>query len=280
MILLPENLPALRRPISNSRRRDWYRIENAKGADEAAEVYIYDEIGGWGILASDFVRDLQAVKAGRLNVHLNSPGGDVFDGIAIHNALAAHSASVHVVVDSLAASIASVIAMAGESITMARHSTMMIHDPYGMALGNAADMRQMAEVLNKMGDTIAGVYAERAGGSVREWRDRMLAETWYSDREAVAAGLANDVDGDAQAEDKFDLSHFKNPPADLLGQAGEGEETKPSKRDLERALRDAGLSRAEAKALLAKGLAEQAEDDGARDAAELSALLAALKQLV
>lgn len=279
MITLPDSLPIKRpRAQANSRRRDWYRIE-AKAA-EVAEVYIYDEIGYWGLTAKDFVKELGAVKASAITLHLNTPGGDVFDGIAIHNALRAHPAPVNVVVDSLAASIGSVIAMAGDSITMAKHSTMMIHDPFGLTMGNAGDMRQMAEVLDKMGDTIAGVYAERAGGSVREWRDRMLAETWYSDREAVAAGLANDVDGDAQAEDKFDLSHFKNPPADLLGQAGEGEETKPSKRDLERALRDAGLSRAEAKALLAKGLAEQAEDDGARDAAELSALLAALKQLV
>ena len=127
------------RTLRNRARRDWYRIDNK--ADEQADIYIYDEIGYWGLTAADFVRDLQAVKAGKINLHLNTPGGDVFDGIAIHNALRQHSASVAVQVDSLAASIGSVIAMAGDTITMAKHSTMMIHDPFGFAMGNAEDMR-------------------------------------------------------------------------------------------------------------------------------------------
>lgn len=281
MITLPETLPRRRpRALASSRRRDWYRIE-AK-ADETAEVYIYDEIGYWGLTAADFVKELSAVKAKSMTVHLNSPGGDAFDGIAIYNAIKSHPVTVAVVVDSLAASIASVIAMAGDSITMAKHSTMMIHDPFGFALGNAEDMRQMADVLDQLGDTIAGVYAERAGGTVSEWRARMLAETWYTDRQAVEAGLADRVDGDQEAEpaDKWDLSIYKHPPADLLATAGEPEDREPSKRDVERALRDAGLSRSQAKALIARGWPEEGPEGEQREAADLAALRDALRTLI
>ena len=261
------------RTLRNRARRDWYRIDNK--ADEQADIYIYDEIGYWGLTAADFVRDLQAVKAGKINLHLNTPGGDVFDGIAIHNALRQHSASVAVQVDSLAASIGSVIAMAGDTITMAKHSTMMIHDPFGFAMGNAEDMRKMSEILDQLGDTIAGVYAERAGGSVREWRDVMLAETWYSDREAVEAGLADEVDGDSTAENSFDLSIFHNVPEGLRIAASVKRE--PTKRDVERALRDAGLSNTQAKRFVAMAYGEIEPDDEARDVAELEALRDYLK---
>jgi ATP-dependent protease ClpP protease subunit len=280
VITLPSGFVQLeRRIVARGGNRDWYRIENSKDPDEAT-VYIYDEIGYWGTTAQQFVKDLQAVKAGTINLHLNTPGGDVFDGIAIHNALRQHSATVHVQVDALAASIGSVIAMAGDRITMAKHSTMMIHDPFGYVVGNAEDMRKMSEVLDGLGDTIAGVYAERAGGSVREWRDRMLEETWYSDREAVDVGLADQVDGDSQAQAAFDLSMFRHPPERLAASAASPPASgQPTKRDIEKALRDAGLSRVQAKALIASGWGAAAEETGSaeRDAAELLALRDALK---
>src|SRR5690606_8034659 len=103
-----------------------------------------------------------------------------------------HQAHVTVIVDSLAASIASVIAMAGDRVVMAKNATMMIHDGHGLSIGNAADMREMADLLDKVSDNIASVYAERAGGDVAEWRERMRAETWYSADEAVSAGLADE----------------------------------------------------------------------------------------
>ena len=280
MILqLPRDLPRTARPRALAGRREWYRIE-AK-AEEEADVFIYDEIGWWGLTAADFVRDLQAIKTAKINLHLNTPGGDLFDGIAIHNALRRHSATVHVVVDSLAASIGSVIAMAGDSVTMARHSTLMIHDPYTIALGDAAEMRKTAEVLDQLGDAIADVYAERAGGSVHEWRDRMMAESWYSDREAVAAGLADQVEGDAAVENHFDLSAFKHPPANLLGVAARADERpEPTKREVERALREAGLSRAQAKAFVAAAWEKLEPEAETREVSDLLALRDALKTLI
>jgi ATP-dependent Clp endopeptidase proteolytic subunit ClpP len=198
------------RPVARLRqgRTDWYRIENR--ASNAADVYIYDEIGYWGVTAQDFVRDLQDVKSSAITLHLNTPGGDVFDGIAIYNALRDHRAEVTVRIDALAASAGSFIAMAGDKIVATRNSTVMIHDASGLAIGNATDMREMADLLAKISDNIASIYAERAGGSVDYWRAAMQAETWYDATEARDAGLVDEVDnrdGDA-ADNSWDLSIF------------------------------------------------------------------------
>ena len=173
--------------------KQWYRIENK--ADDSATVYVYDSIGEWGITADVFVRDLAALKVGTVNLRINSPGGQVFDAVAIYNALTEHSAKVNVTVDGLAASAASFVAMAGDTVTMGFGSQMMIHEAQGLALGNAEDMRSMAEILDRVSDSIAGFYAARAGGEVADWRERMRAETWYSAQEAVDAGLADAVSG-------------------------------------------------------------------------------------
>lgn len=172
-------------------RTDWYRIQNNAPA-RAATVSIYDEIGYYGVTAADFAAEVSALDVDTIDLRLNSPGGEVFDGIAIHNALKNHPATVNVTVDGLAASAASFIAMAGDRIVMGRGSQMMIHNAHGMCIGEAKDMRQLADQLDRIGDTIAGFYAERAGGDVAEWRERMAAETWYSGEEAVAAGLADE----------------------------------------------------------------------------------------
>lgn len=171
----------------------WYKITNLAGEDGPADVVIYDEIGYWGVTAADFMAELKAITANQISLRINSPGGEIFDGIAIYNTLRAHAAHVTAYVDSLAASIASVIAMAGDRIVMQPHSQLMIHDGSGLCIGNAADMRAMADLLDRQSDNIAAIYAERAGGTARQWRERMRAETWYSDREAVDAGLADEV---------------------------------------------------------------------------------------
>lgn len=188
---LPERRPGLTVKALAS-DREWYRIRNAD-SEEEAELLIFDEIGWYGILPQDVIDELKGVTAPKLRVRVNSPGGSVFDGIALANVLRAHPAEVTVQVDGIAASIASVIAMAGDRIVMMPHSQMMIHDAFALAVGNAADMREMAGFLDKQSDNIAAVYAERAGGTVTDWRTRMLAESWYTADEAVAAGLADEV---------------------------------------------------------------------------------------
>lgn len=197
------------RPVAQLQqgRHDWYRIENSA---DSAVLHIYDEIGYFGVTAQDMIADLAQVKAKGITVHLNSPGGEVFDGIAIMEALRNHPAKVTVKIDSLAASIASVIAMAGDRIVIGQHATMMIHNGHGMCIGEAKDMRQLADLLDRTSDNIASVYAGRSGkGDIAYWRGLMDAETWFSAEEAVEAGLADEVAaGPGQVDNSWDLSIY------------------------------------------------------------------------
>lgn len=205
-------------------RTDWYRITNL--GTGTAVIYVYDEIGYWGTTAGDLVNELselQGVTA--IDLHINSPGGEVFEGIAIYNCLRAHPATITTYVDGIAASIASVIAMAGNRIIMGPHSQMMIHEGSGLCIGDADEMRKMADLLDFQSDNIAGVYAARAGGTVEDWRARMRTETWYTAETAVTAGLADEVaetvmapaDADGGAPDmaaSWDLTLYaKRPPS-------------------------------------------------------------------
>jgi ATP-dependent protease ClpP protease subunit len=179
-------------PKRERRGPSWYRIKNlAEGG--TAEVYIYNEIGMYGITASALVSELSQLQVNSIDLRINSIGGEIFEGLAVLNALRSHPAAVSVYVDGLAASIASVIAMAGDRITMMPNSQMMIHDGSGLCIGNEADMIEMGALLGKQSENIASIYAQRAGGSRPQWRKRMRAETWYSAQEAVAAGLADEV---------------------------------------------------------------------------------------
>jgi ATP-dependent protease ClpP protease subunit len=173
--------------------RPGFEFRNAADPSEA-EMLIYDEISDWwGVSASDVIGELAQVTAPNLRVRINSPGGDVFEGLAIANALRSHPANVTVQVDGLAASIASVIAMAGDQVVMMPNSMLMIHEAAGVCFGDAGDMQQMADVLSKISDNIADVYAAKAGGTRDEWRATMQAETWYLPQDAVAAGLADEA---------------------------------------------------------------------------------------
>ncbi len=204
--------------------RPWFRIEptNVVEPDEetettvvtstSADVFIYDEIGesfwGGGVSAQTLATELAALEADVIRVFINSPGGAAWDGIAIMNSLRRHSARIEVTVDGLAASAASVIAMAGDTITMNRGSELMIHDASGGAYGNAEYLEETASILHKLSDSIADIYAARAGGDRETWRAAMVAETWYTADEAVAAGLADAATEEPAAQASFDRSRF------------------------------------------------------------------------
>lgn len=210
------------RPVNRAQQlgaHDWYRISNSTDSTgtEVAEVSIYDEIGYFGTTAAQFLDELNAITAPKINVRINTPGGDVFDGVAIMNALLRHPADVTTYVDGYAASIGSVILQAGDVRIASRISQVMIHDASALCVGNAADMNACAALLDSVSDMIAQVYADRAGGSPAAWRSAMRAETWYGSDEAQAAGLVDAIQGgpvqqeeetaDA-ATDRFDLSVF------------------------------------------------------------------------
>ena len=201
-------LARLKRPLGRAQNRqtDWYRVQNK--ADGPAEIFIYDEIGYWGDSAKSFADSLQKIDSDELVLHLNSPGGDIFDGLAIYQALKSHRATVTVKIDGLAASIASVIAQAGDRIVMAPKATMMIHDGWTVAVGNAAELREAATLLDKQSQLIASVYADRTGVPADFWRERMATDTWYDADEALAAGLVGEIEGREKATVDFDLSVF------------------------------------------------------------------------
>jgi ATP-dependent protease ClpP protease subunit/ssDNA-binding Zn-finger/Zn-ribbon topoisomerase 1 len=192
------------------------RIRNA-AADEVTRVDVYDDIGegGWfseGLTAKAFVAQVAGVK-GPLEVHINSGGGDVFDGIAIGNALRGHAGRVTTVTDGLAASIASVIAQAGQERVIQPGAMMMIHDASGACYGDAGEMAKMTETLDAVSGNIADIYASRSGKTPGFWRDQMKAETWYTADEAVAAGLADRVgEGEALLPAGLDLAAFTSVP--------------------------------------------------------------------
>lgn len=172
--------------------RTWFTITNAADAP-AAEISIHDEIGAWGISAKDFLGQLKNIPAGRpLTLSLHSPGGEVFDGLAIYHALKARG-NVSVRIEGLAASMASVIAMAGTHISMPRNAYLMIHNPSGFAMGDAGDMRQLADLLDKLKGSLIAAYRDRTKKSDEDLTAMMDAETWLTGEEAVAQGFADEV---------------------------------------------------------------------------------------
>lgn len=232
------------------------RIEN-KTAEEAT-VYIMDEISWWGITADELIKEIDGISAGTIHLRMNSPGGSVFDGTAIYNALKQHSAKVIVHVDGLAASIASVIAMAGDEIVMGEGSFMMVHLPWSIMIGTAEDFRQEADLLDKVGGSIAQIYKGKSGKELDEINQLMADETWMTAEEAVEMGFADRIDKKKDDEDKknqaktlFDLSVFAKVPDALKENKGA-----PTVREMELALRDVGCSSNMAKSILAKGFTE------------------------
>lgn len=178
----------------------------------SATISIYDEIGAWGVSASDFISDLKSLgDVSDLEIHINSAGGNVFDGMAIYNNLKSHKAQKTVYVDGLAASMASVIAMAGDLIVMPENSMMMIHNPWTMAAGDAEELRKNADLLDQVKKSLITAY-RRSGKSDQEISDIMDAETWYTGSEAVEQGFADETTEAVAIAASFDLSKFGNVP--------------------------------------------------------------------
>ena len=198
----------------------WYAISPKA---EQTEISIFDEIGMWGVSAKQFISDLQRVPADHsILLRIHSPGGEVFDGNAIANALQRRG-NVEVQIEGLAASMATVISLSGAPVKMAENGFYMIHNPWGMAMGDAAELRDQAELLDKIRLNMVNAYAAKSGQSAEQITEWMDAETWFTAAEAQAAGFIDEVTDSmaiAATANKFTrLARFKNPPVNLTARA-------------------------------------------------------------
>lgn len=200
-----------RSPISS---RASVKIKASASAPDTTEVMLYDEIGYWGVTAKDFAATLATIATPNILLRINSPGGDVFDGIAMHAAIKAHPSNVVARIEGLAASAASFIALAANSVEIDENAFLMIHNAWGLAIGNKADMADMATTLGKIDGQIAAIYAKKSGKSTDAMAALMDGEsdgTWFTAAEAKAEGLVDqivngdpDEDGDAEGDDDDD----------------------------------------------------------------------------
>lgn len=248
------------------------------------ELYIYGEIG-WDVMAKEVVAALQTVSGRDILVHLNSPGGNVFEGITIANALRAHKGEVTVQIDALAASIASIIALGGKRIVMAENAFYMIHNPFTCACGTAEDFRALADTLDKVGKTLRAEYVKRSGAKAEQVQQWMDDETWFDAAEAVEAGFASEIIGASEEEARIVEGMFKNTPDKIAAVAAPAlklVDGTPTVREVERVLREAGLSRTAARALVAhyspSGTPRDADERYAEAKAAGRRLLASITQ--
>jgi len=175
---------------------NWLSYSPRASVHEPAVLQIFDQIGedwfgGSGVSAKAFSQAMQEVGPGPLVVEINSPGGNVWDGLAIYNMLRGRQAPVTTRVVGIAASIASIIALAGDTVEIADAALIMIHDPSGMVAGSSEDMRKMADALDQHAEVLAGIYRKKTGRSIESIRAAMKSETWFTADEAIQYGLAN-----------------------------------------------------------------------------------------
>ncbi len=196
---------------------DWWQIR-AKGT-ASTEILIYGDIGdSWddeSITAADFVKAISALDASEISLRINSHGGSVSDGIAIHNAIVRHHAHVIAHIDGVAASMASAIAMAADEVVMPENAMLMLHAPWGATIGNAKDHREMAETLDKFAESLTSVYAARNDVSP-DWVRDLLADGddhWFSAQEAFEAGLIDTVNDAVKIAAQLNLSRYRDIPA-------------------------------------------------------------------
>ena len=185
--------------------KKWYNIKNQSNG--ITDVYLFDEIGGWGISAQSFVKDVQAIK-GNITLHINSPGGSIFEGLAIYNVLA--KLNVDVVIEGLAASMASVIAMAGKTIKMSKNSIMMIHKPWTGICGDSDELRKAADLLDVLENQLIDIYSTATSMETSKIKDLIADETWLNPEQALELGFCDEIVETIPVKNTFTANMFKN----------------------------------------------------------------------
>lgn len=189
-------------------QKEWYKIKN--NASETSDVYLFNDIGTFGITAQSFIDEIKEYDNKELNIHINSLGGEVFEGMAIYSIIQRRKAKTTVYIEGIAASIASVIALAADEVIMSENSLLMIHNAWGGTQGDARDMRKQADVLDKITNEIAEVYVKKTKIPYDKVIEMMNEETWLTAKEAVALGFVNSISEPIKVAAKYDVSRFKN----------------------------------------------------------------------
>jgi len=181
---------------------------------EAAHIYLYDVIDAWfGVSAQMMVDALKSASGKTVHLHINSPGGDVFESVAMASAISAHDGDVITSIDGIAASAATRVALAGKEVRIADSGLMMIHNSWTIAWGNADEIRKTADLLDKVDTGIVADYTRKTGASEQQVRDWMAAETWFNAQEALDNKFVDAIDSTTQAAaNKWDLSAYQNAP--------------------------------------------------------------------
>jgi len=186
----------------------WYEIQNKAGV--SADVYIFDEIGTYGVTAQEFITDIKDLKDTPINLRINSLGGDVFDGMAMYNVIKRREAKTTVYIEGIAASIATIIALGADEVVMAENSLFMIHNAWGGSMGEAKDMRKTADTLDKITSELTDIYRKKTGLSYDSLANMMDEETWLNAEEAFNYGFIDTISDSIKVAAKYDVSKFKN----------------------------------------------------------------------
>ena len=186
----------------------WYNIQNK--ASETADIYIFDEIGMYGVTAQDFIGEIKELKNTPINLRINSLGGDVFNGMAIYNVIKKREAKTTVYIEGIAASIATIIALGADEVVMSENSLFMIHNAWGGTMGDAKDMRKSAETLEKISTELTEIYMKKTGLSYDVVSNMMDEETWLNSEEAYELGFVDTISDAIKIAAKYDVSKFKN----------------------------------------------------------------------
>ena len=219
--------------------KSWYTFQASGEAEQRSiELFVYGEIGAWGVTANQFLQDLRAMDDGVSPViaAFNSVGGELFDGLAIHNALSRLGERCTGRIDALAASAASVAVCGAHRVVIAANAMLMIHNPWTYAAGDADDLRKVADALDQTLEAIIAAYKSKAPGiDEAELRRMVNAETWLTAHEAVALGLADEVSDGLKVKACLGqgtvLQRFQHAPAELLAQLDEDPEAEPTRPD-------------------------------------------------
>lgn len=247
-------------------RKSWYTFTNK--APENTTIMMYGEIGKGGVRAIDFLQELSAISASKINIRVHSPGGNVFDGMVIYEGLKESKADINFQVDGVAASIASTICMAGK-VTMAKSAMMMIHQPFSMSGGNIDELQSSIDALSQISANMVDAYNAKTGIKPDQIKEMMKAETWLNAEKCKAMGFCDCIGTQSAIKAAFDFAGLHNVPDEVKSYFNEKEFNPENERDLEQVLRDAGLSKKDALTAVSSIKSEALRDSEALEAEKM-----------